>query len=283
MPDMSNDRSSRAGRLAGKVAIVTGVGGKGDWYGTGRATAVLFAREGAKVVVVDIDDATLAAAAQIIGDEGGDVTAVRADVSRSADCARAVHAAIDRWGRLDIVVNNCGVTHAEAEHGRSVLDANEASWDRLMEVNLKSVMLMGKHAIPQMADSGGGSIINTSSVAAVRSVGLSAYAASKGAVVALTQDMCLQHGRAGIRVNCIMPGSLYTPMAFDTIPDPTPLRKQRIETAPLGTEGTAWDYAWAALFLASDESRWISGVTLPIDGGYIRTTLGTRFAPTAEK
>src|SRR3954452_15463646 len=125
------DGSVSAGRLADKIAIVTGVGGKGNWYGTGRATAVLFAREGAKVVVVDIDDDALAASAQIIGDAGGEVAAVRADVSRSDDCERAVQVAVDHWGRLDVLVNNCGVTHAEAEHGRSVLDANEASWDRL--------------------------------------------------------------------------------------------------------------------------------------------------------
>jgi NAD(P)-dependent dehydrogenase (short-subunit alcohol dehydrogenase family) len=275
---MNDERGSR---LKDKVAIVTGVGGQDQWHGTGKAAAILFARQGAKLVLADIDPDALVDTARVIGEEGGQTVSVEADVSRSDDCARIVEAAIEKFGRLDVIVNNCGVTNAESHHGRSVLDTSEESWDRAMNVNLKSVMLMGKHGIPQMEKTGGGSIINVSSIAALRGVGLSAYAASKGAILALTQDMCMQHGRAGIRVNCIMPGSLFTPMAFKLSLDPTAMRKMRIETAPLGVEGNAWDFAWAAVFLASDESRWISGVVLPLDGGLSVTSATTRFPPIA--
>jgi NAD(P)-dependent dehydrogenase (short-subunit alcohol dehydrogenase family) len=270
---------TRGPRLQDKVAIVTGCGAQGRWPGTGRATAVLFAREGARVVLVDLDASALADTTRIIEGEGGQVLSVQADATRSADCQRAVGSALERFGRLDVLVNNLGITSAPPGLGRSVVDIAEEAWDRVLEVNLKSAMLMSRHAIPALLGSGGGSIIHVSSVAALSGVGLPAYAASKGALVSLTRDMAVWHGRQGIRVNCIVPGSLYTPMATAAQADRAAFRRMRVETAPLGTEGTAWDFAWAALFLASDESRWISGVLLPIDGGLLCTTATTQLAP----
>jgi NAD(P)-dependent dehydrogenase (short-subunit alcohol dehydrogenase family) len=270
---------TRGPRLEGKAAIVTGCGGRGRWPGTGRATAVLFAREGARVALVDRDAAALADAARIIEKEGGQVCPVQAEATSAAECQRAVASALERFGRLDVLVNNLGIASAPPGVGRSVVDIAEESWDRLLEVNLKSAMLMSKYAIPAMLESGGGSIIHVASTAALRGIGHPGYAAAKGGLISLTADMAVWHGRQGIRVNCIAPGSLYTPMGTAGQADPAAFRRMRVETAPLGTEGTAWDFAWAALFLASDESRWITGVVLPIDGGQVCTTTQTELAP----
>jgi NAD(P)-dependent dehydrogenase (short-subunit alcohol dehydrogenase family) len=254
-------------RLQGKVAIVTGAGTRGPQAGTGQATSILFAREGAKVLLVDLNLPNAEETLRTIQAEGGEASVFQADVSQSADCQALVEAAVERYGGLHILFNNVGVT----AHG-SVLDIDEAVWDRVMQINLKSMMLTSKYAIPRMIEAGGGAIVNVSSVDGLRGGAWQniPYAVSKGGVITLTTHMAVQHGRDNIRVNCIAPGMIYSTMVLDRV---TPeLREARRRAAPLGTEGTAWDVAWAALFLASDEARWITGVVLPVDAGLMAAT-----------
>lgn len=253
------------GRLAGKVAIVTGAGSSGEGVGNGKAAAILFAREGAKVLCADAIEARAQETAEAILREGGDAFAVRADVSKAPECAAMVQSALERYGRLDILDNNVGVS-VRAD----VLEVTEEQWDRVMAINVKSIMLASKYAIPHMVKSGGGSIINISSIAGLRANQSTPYSTSKAAVIGITRSMAGDHGRQGIRVNCIVPGLVYTPMVAPRMDEG--LRARRREAAPLGTEGTAWDVAWAAVFLASDEARWITGVTLPVDGGFLVTS-----------
>ena len=249
-------------RLAGKVAIVTGAGSSGKVIGNGKATAILFAREGAKVLCADAVEDRARKTVEAVLKEGGAASAVRADVSKAADCKAMVQAAVERYGRLDILDNNVGIS-VRAD----VLEVAEEQWDRVMAVNVKSIMLTGKYAIPHMIRSGGGSIINISSIAGLRANQSTPYSTSKAAVVGMTRSMAGDHGRQGIRVNCIVPGLVYGPMVAPRMDEA--LRERRREAAPLGTEGTAWDVAWAAVFLASDEARWITGVALPVDAGLL--------------
>jgi len=255
-------------RLEGKVAIVTGAGSSGPGVGTGKATSILFAREGAKVLLVDRVARHAEETLATIHEEGGEASVFEADVTKAADCQVMAEAAVERYGGLHVLFNNVGIRGSG-----SVVDVREEDWDRVLEVNLKSMMLTSKYAIPRMVQGGGGSIINVSSIAGLRagSGGASIpYSASKGGVIALTTSMAVHHGRDNIRVNCIAPGHIYTPMVAVDMPEET--RDLRRRAGPLGTEGTAWDIAWAALFLASDESRWISGVVLPVDAGLLATT-----------
>ncbi|MBV8085225.1 MAG: SDR family oxidoreductase [Chloroflexi bacterium] len=253
--------AAAAGRLAGKVAIVTGAGSRGPGIGNGRAAAILFARAGATVALVDRERAWAEDTLTMIRDEGGQAFVIEADVSSSADCRRIVQEAVSRCGGLDVLLNNVGIT----AHG-NVVDADEDFWDEVMRVNVKSMMLMGKYAVPVMAAHGGGSIINVSSVSALRPRGNTPYSTSKGAVQALTQAMAVDHGPAAIRVNCIVPGPVYTPLVVaEGLTEEQ--RAIRAKASPLGTEGTGWDIGWAALFLASDEARWITGQLLCVDGG----------------
>ena len=258
----------RRPRLEGKVAIVTGAGSSGPGTGTGKAMSMLFAREGARVLLVDREarraEETLAA----IREEAGEASVFEGDVTVASDCQRMTEAAVERYGGLHILVNNVGIFLAPS----SVTDVDEEEWDRVLNVNLKSMMLTSKYAIPGMVN--GGSIINISSIGGLRgSVGSRvAYNTSKGGAVALTTSMAVQHGRDNIRVNCIVPGAIKTPMALSQFTEETLVRNRAI--APLGTEGTAWDVAWAAVFLASDESRWITGITLPVDAGWLATSPG---------
>lgn len=258
-------------RLKGKVAIVTGAGSRvGYADGTGLATAALFAMQGAKVLVVDVDADNASRTVAAIEEAGGETSAFVADVTRGADCKEMVEAAIERFGHLEILFNNVGISGIG--NPGTVLDVNEDGWERMMEINLKSMMLASKYAIPGMIEAGGGSIINVSSIAALRSPNMApevAYATSKGAVISLTRNMAVHHGGDGIRVNCIVPGYLYASMVSKITDEYRNLRRR---TVPLGTEGTAWDVAWTAAFLASDESRWISGVMLPVDAGLLATT-----------
>jgi NAD(P)-dependent dehydrogenase (short-subunit alcohol dehydrogenase family) len=248
-------------RLAGKVAIVTGAGSRADGIGNGRAAAVLFAREGARVLLVDLHKEAAEATHALIAAEGGESAVLAADVTRSDDCRGMVEEAVHRWGRLDILDNNVGI----GSRG-TVVDETEAHWERVMDVNVKSMMLTGKHAIPVMARGGGGAIVNISSISALRPRGLTAYSASKGAVIALTRAMAIDHAAQGIRVNCIAPGPVYTPMVYaGGMPDE--VRERRRQASPLGIEGTGWDIAYAALYLVSDEARYVTGVVLPVDGG----------------
>jgi NAD(P)-dependent dehydrogenase (short-subunit alcohol dehydrogenase family) len=260
-------RTAMAGpRLTGKVAIVTGAGSRAEGIGNGRATAVLFAREGARVLCVDREKDKAEATRAMIAAEGGEAAVLEADVTRSADCRAMVDEAVRRWGRLDILDNNVGIG------GRaSVVEVEEGDWDHMMRVNVTSMMLTSKHAIPAMAKGGGGAIVNISSISALRPRGLTPYTVSKGAVIALTRAMAIDHAAQGIRVNCIAPGPVYTPMVYAGGMTPE-LRDQRRRASPLGIEGTGWDIANAAVFLASDEARYITGVVLPVDGGVTLTS-----------
>src|SRR5438094_793219 len=197
--------------------------------------------------------------------EGGAASAVRADVSKAADCKAMVQAAVERYGRLDILDNNVGIS-VRAD----VLEVAEEQWDRVMAVNVKSIMLTGKYAVPHMIRGGGGSIINISSIAGLRANQSTPYSTSKAAVIGITRSLAGDHGRQGIRVNCIVPGLVYGPMVAPRMDEA--LRARRRDASLLGTEGTGWDVAWAAVFLASDESRWITGVALPVDAGLLVTS-----------
>jgi NAD(P)-dependent dehydrogenase (short-subunit alcohol dehydrogenase family) len=216
----------------------------------GKATSVLFAREGARVLLVDRVTTPAEATLAAIRDEGGDASVREADGTTPADCQGMVETVRSRYGRLDILVNNVGIVGPG-----SVMEVKEEDWDRVLDVNLKSMMLTSKYAIPAMLEGGGASL---------------PYAVSKGGVIALTTQMAMHHGRDHIRVNGIAPGHIYTPMVAAGMTGER--RDLRRRAGPLGTEGTAWDIAWAAVFLASDEVRWITGVVLPVDAGLLATT-----------
>lgn len=252
-----------ARRLEGKVAIVTGAGSVAEGIGNGRAAAILFAREGARVLLVDREREAAEDTLRAIKDEGGEAAVCEADVTVAADCARMVEDAMTRWGRLDILDNNVGIGG-----GGSVVEVDEAAWDRIMRVNVTSMMLASKHAIPAMAAGGGGAIVNISSISALRPKGLTPYSASKGAVIALTKAMAVDHARQGIRVNCIAPGPVFTPMVSGRGMAPE-LREMRKNASLLKVEGTGWDIGYAALFLVSDEARYITGIVLPVEGGVL--------------
>jgi NAD(P)-dependent dehydrogenase (short-subunit alcohol dehydrogenase family) len=252
------------GRLAGKVAIVTGAGSRAPGIGNGRATAILFAREGAHVVLVDRvaewADQTLGMIADEHGGRG-EAIVVEADVTRAEDCQRIVDETVRCFGRIDILHNNVGIGGSG-----NVVDIEEDDWDLIMQVNVKSMMLMSRHVIPVMAANGGGSITNVSSISSIRPRGLTPYTTSKGAVNALTIAMAIDHAAQGIRVNAILPGPVYTPgIAMSGLTEEQ--RAMRARASPLGTEGTAWDVGWAAVYLASPEARWVTGQLLCVDGG----------------
>ena len=257
-------------RLKNKTAIVVGAGQTpGETIGNGRATAILFAREGAKVLVVDRNLDSALETKAMIEQEGGSATAFKADVTRDSDCGALVQACLDAYGRIDILHNNVGIAAGDA--GPTHL--SEEAWDLIFDVNLKSMFLTCKHVLPVMREQGSGSIVNISSVAAVCSVGMLAYKTSKAGVNALTHSIAMGNARYGIRVNAIMPGLMNTPMAVKGLAEARgvpeeELARQRDAQVPLGAKmGTAWDVAYAALFLASDEAKFITGVLLPVDGG----------------
>jgi NAD(P)-dependent dehydrogenase (short-subunit alcohol dehydrogenase family) len=252
-------------RLQGKIAIVTGAGTRGPMVGTGQATAILFARQGANVLLVDLERERAEETQAAIAAEGA-ASVFQANVAQEADCRALVAACVERYGALHILFNNVGV----AGHGK-VTEVEEAIWQRALDVNLKSSVLTSKYAIPPMTQAGGGSIIHVSSIDGLRAgmIPNIPYAVAKGGLITLTRAMAVQHGRQGIRVNCIAPGPLYAPFVA-TLSDEA--REFRRKAVPLGTEGTAWDVAWAAVFLASDEARWVSGVVLPVDAGLLAAT-----------
>jgi len=267
-PEGASD--ARRGRLAGKVAIVVGAGQTpGDTIGNGRATAVLFAREGARVVVVDVArDAAEATAAQIAS-EGGEGCVEVVDATREADCRELVSRVRERWQRIDVLHNNVGIGGGDA----SPMKIEEDAWDRILAVNLKSVVLPCKHVLPVMREQGEGAITNISSAGAVCAMPTVAYKVSKAGVNAYTQTLAMGNAKYGIRANVIMPGLMNTPMAVEGLSRELGIPKQELiarrdAQVPLrGRMGSAWDVAHAALFLASDEARFITGVVLPVDGG----------------
>ena len=248
--------------LAGKVAIVTGGGAAGDGIGNGRAAAMLLARAGANVLVVDRKGELAKRTVDMIAAEGGTADAFEADVTKSSQCEAMVAAAVERFGRLDFLDNNVGV----GSRG-SVVDEEPRIWELVMRVNVESMFLTSKYAIPAMIESGdGGAIVNVASIAAFMPTGLTAYATSKGAVISLTRAMAVDHGRDGIRVNCVAPGPVYTPMVrAPGMSDE--LREARRKASLLGIEGTGWDVGQAVRFLLSDQARYITGQTLAVDGG----------------
>ncbi len=248
-------------RLAGKSAIITGAGSRAEGIGNGRATAILFAREGADVLLVDRDEAAVQATLDMIRAEGNDAAIAVADVTSTEDCSRIVGDAVSRYGKLDILHNNVGIG------GRGTVEQiSEVEWDHVMRVNVTSMMLTCKYAIPALRENGGGAITNVSSIAALRPRGLTAYSVSKAAVATLTQALAVDHGRDGIRANCIMPGPVYTPMVYSAGMSDE-LRDRRKNASLLKQEGEPWDIGWAAVFLASDEAKYVTGVILPVDGG----------------
>ncbi len=247
-------------RLQGKTAIVTGGGLIGGDGGTGHAAAVRLAEEGARVCVLDLDETHAERTVERITAAGGTAFAQVADIVDEQDCRRAVSEVLRRYGRLDVLDNNVGVSVTG-----TVVDISEAEWDRVMAVNVKGIMLMSKYAVPAMTEGGGGgSIINISSINPRRPYKTTAYAASKGAVEALTRAMAVDHGADGIRVNCVAPGPLATARANHL--DPA-LREMRRCASPLLTEGRTIDVANAVVFLASDESVYVTGEVITVDGG----------------
>lgn len=257
-------------RLAGLAALVLGGGQTpGETIGNGRAIATLFARHGASVVVADRHlDRAEATVADIVA-AGGTALARQADVTSAADCKAVVDATTSAFGALDILVNNVGIG---GDDGGPV-SLEEDVWDRIQEVNLKSMYLSCKHALPVMRAQGSGAIVNISSAAATCATGMLAYKTSKAGVNALTHAVAMGNARHGIRVNGIMPGLMDTPMAVDAVAsaagvDRGEVAARRDAQVPLGgRQGTAWDVAHAALFLASNEARFVTAVTLPVDGG----------------
>jgi len=258
-------------RLKDKVAIIVGAGQTpGDTIGNGRATAILFAREGARCLCVDRRLESAQDTCAMIGKEGGQAMAFQADVTRAEDCQRMAAACMEQFGRIDILHNNVGIGAGDA----GVSHLEEAAWDRIFNTNLKTVFLTCKQVIPVMREQGSGSIINISSIAALCAMnGMLAYKVSKAGVNSITHQMAMANARYGIRVNAIMPGLMDTPMAIEGIAQSRAIPKDKIRAArdaqvPLGAKmGSGWDVAYAALFLASDEARFITGVLLPVDGG----------------
>ena len=253
-------------RLEGKVAMVVGAGSRGEPAGTGYAAALLFARHGAQVMLVDKDRERAEATQRQIEAEGGSAKVWQADVTTDAACRSMVDACRKHYGQLQILFNNV------ATYGTGmVTEIDEDELDDVIDINLKSVLFTCKYAVPLMKARGGGSIINISSIDGLRA-GFARnvpYAVTKAALAQLTRVMAVHHGRDLIRVNCLAPGHIHGAFVRH-IDDHT--RELRRKAGPLGTEGTAWDVAWAALFLASDEARWISGVVIPIDAGLLAAT-----------
>jgi NAD(P)-dependent dehydrogenase (short-subunit alcohol dehydrogenase family) len=260
-------------RLAGKIAVVVGAGqSPGEGIGNGRATVLRFAQEGARILAVDRDLASAEETAALAANDGGECVAFQADVTREATLLAAMQEAVRRWGRLDILHNNVGVSVGGGD--KPLDELTEEAYDRVSAINLRGTIMACKHAIPIMRRQGSGAIVNISSVAAWENTyPLVTYKVTKAGMIAFTQQLALQNAPYGIRVNCILPGLMDTPMAVDTRARAS--NRSRAEVAaerdakvPLrGKMGTGWDVANAALFLASDEADFITGVALPVDGG----------------
>jgi NAD(P)-dependent dehydrogenase (short-subunit alcohol dehydrogenase family) len=249
-------------RLAGKVAIITGAGA-----GIGRAAALLFAKEGAKVVIADYDSEGGAETASIIREDGGEATFIQIDVSKAADAERMARATVETYGKLDILVNNAGI-YMQAD----AVEMTEEDWDRILDVNLKGVFLCSKYCIPEMVKGGGGSIVNIGSEAGI--VGIRnqvAYNVSKSGIIALTKSTAMDFAAHNIRVNCVCPGTTETPLvkaALERAPDPAATRRALEEVRPANRLGRPEEIAAGILYLASDESPYATGSILSIDGGY---------------
>lgn len=248
-------------RLRDKVALITGAGS-----GMGRVAAQKFAAEGAKVIVAEFGEEAGAETVRLVTAAGGAATYVQADVSREEDAQRMVDAAVEQYGRLDVLYNNAGIM-PEADH--SVVDTDVETWDRVMAVNLRGVFLGCKYAIPRMVAGGGGSVINISSFVALLgcSVPQDAYTASKGAVLSLTRSLAVQFGPSGVRANAICPGPIETPLLMDWLLKDEDAKRLRLARNPTGRFGKPEEIVNVAVYLASDEARWTNGAQFVIDGG----------------
>ena len=259
-------------RLQDRVAIITGAGSIGPGWGNGKSTAVLFAREGAKVFAVDVNPDAVAETKGIIDVEGGACTTHEADVSRAEDVAAVVQRCLETYGRIDVLHNNVGINQPHAPIG----EVSEETWDRIIDVNVKSVYLMCREVVPHMERQGGGVIVNVSSVSGLRSSTgrpTPVHNTSKAAIFGLTRSIATDHARAKIRCNVVVPGSLNTPLGLTNAPEGATEEeyqawlRMRDERVPLGRAGTGWDIAKAVLFLASDDAEFITGTQLIVDGG----------------
>jgi NAD(P)-dependent dehydrogenase (short-subunit alcohol dehydrogenase family) len=250
--------------LDGKVAIIAGGGAKDDGIGNGRAASILLARAGTRVLVADVDAAAAGRTVAMIRAEGGTAQAIGADLTEDAECRRMVEAALDHFGRLDFLDNNIGISSRG-----SVVDEPQETWQRMMRLNVETMFLASKHAIPAMKKTaGGGAIVNISSISALRPRGLTIYTTTKAAIIGLTRAMAVDHGKDGIRVNCVAPGPVYTPMVYARGPGMSAAaRENRRKASVLGIEGSGWDIGHAVRFLLSDHARYITGHTLVVDGG----------------
>jgi len=253
--------------LDGRVAIVTGAGSRDEGIGNGRAAAILLARDGARVTLIDTVQDWAETTRRMIEAEGGQALVVPCDVGVDEQCARAVRQVLDQWGRVDILVNNVGIGGPAG----SAVDLDLQEWDRALRINVTSMMLMARHCIPAMRAQGRGAIVNVASVAGLMGGHPNLlYPTSKGAVVNMTRAMAAHHGEEGIRVNCVAPGMVYTPMVYarGMSDEKREIRRKR---SLLGTEGNGWDVGHAIRYLAGDEARWVTGVVFPVDAG---TTAG---------
>ena len=260
-----------ARKLEGKVAIVTGAGTRGDGVGNGKACAIVYAREGARVLAVDVDVEAAQETARLIVAEGGICETLRADVSSSADCRAIAERCIERFGRIDVLHNNVGITNSGGP-----VDYEEDAWDRMMRVNAKSVFLTAKHVLPHMERQGGGSIVNIGSINGVRTIPFPklAYAASKAALIAISREIAVQYAAKGIRSNVVLVGLIRSPIVEQNNVglyggDLEAMWRTRNAMSPTGRQGEVWDVAQASLFLASDDAKYVNGVVLPVDGGLI--------------
>ena len=256
-------------RLRDRAAIVTGAGSVGPGVGNGKAAAVLFAREGAHVMAVDSNPKAAEETKRLIEEEGGTCFTSRADVSVAADCERVARECVHRFGRIDILHNNVGI-----EVPGGILEITEDDWDRTLDVNLKSVFLMCRAVLPHMVDQGRGAIVNISSINGIRTLpALSGpYGASKLGMVALSREIAMEFAPKGIRCNAVLPGMMRTPFVEASLTeawggDVEAMMRQRDAMIPVGRQGESWDSAHAALFLASDDAKYVTGATLVVDGG----------------
>lgn len=260
-----------AGRLQDKIAMVTGCGSVGPGWGNGKAISVLFAREGARVFGIDASADAAAETQGIVEGEDGACRTSICDITDEAQVTAAVAACLDHFGRLDILVNNVGIARVGGP-----AELEEPTWDEVMRVNLKSAYLTCRHVLPVMERQGGGAIVNNASIAAWGWCGVNygAYGTSKGAMVSMTRSIAIQYARKGIRANCVCPGLMNTPLVHKALTtvygkegDIGTLIRTRDAQCPMGHMGDAWDTAYAALYLASDEAKYVTGVELNVDGG----------------
>ncbi len=256
-------------RVRGKAIIVTGAGSIGPGVGNGKAASILYAREGGRLLLVDRDPAAAEETRRLIAGESGQAIVLACDVTSSAECRRMAETCLAAYGRIDVLHNNVGITIPGGP-----VELSEADWDRTMQVNVKSVFLTCKHVLPVMERQGRGVVVNIASHNAIRSLPAVAvaYAASKAAVIALTREVAMEYAAKGIRANAILPGLMDTPLVQVQLAGAygggaEEVRRRRDALCPTGKQGDAWDTAYAALFLASDEAKYITGTALIVDGG----------------